>query len=136
MEEKLQNLTTQHDIKEDVEDLVRDLLMSIEESIDPLLSRLNAMHSDLMDDDREDHILSVEVSRDATYGHMETKNRQGDYEMLDSNLIVERVKDALDALDSYDAVRGKSDLTEELRSLFDGMRSAVEDVFGVPNDEA
>ena len=135
MEDKLQNLTAQHDIKEDVEDLVRDLLMSIEESIDPLLSRLNAMHSDLMDDD-EDHILSVEVSRDAIYDHMETKNRQDDYEMLDSNLIVERVKDALDALDSYDAMRGKSDLTEELRSLFDGMRSAVEDIFGVPNDEA
>lgn len=132
MEEKLQNLTAQHDIKEDVE----DLLMSIEESIDPLLSRLNAMHSDLVDDDREDHILSVEVSRDAIYGHMETKNRQGDYEMLDSNLIVERVKDALDALDSYDSMRGKSDLTEELRSLFDGMRSAVEDVFGVPNEGA
>lgn len=136
MEEKLQNLSAQHDIKEDVEDLVRDLLMSIEESIAPLLSKLNAMHSDLVDDDREDHILSVEVSMDAIYGHMETKNRQGDYEMLDANLIVERVKDALDALDSYDAIRGKSDLTEELRSLFDGMRSAVEDVFGVPDDEA
>ena len=136
MEDKLQNTPAQNDIKEDVEDLVRDLLMSIEESIDPLLSRLNAMHSDLVDDDREDHILSVEVSRDAIYGHMETKNRQGDYEMLDANLIVERVKDALDALDSYDSMRGKSDLTEELRSLFDGMRSAVEDVFGVPNEEA
>ena len=136
MKEKLQNTPTQHDIKEDVEDLVRDLLMSIEESIAPLLSKLNAMHSDLVDDDREDHILSVEVSMDAIYGHMETKNRQGDYEMLDANLIVERVKDALDALDSYDSMRGKSDLTEELRSLFDGMRSAVEDVFGVPNEEA
>lgn len=136
MEDKLQNTPAQNDIKEDVEDLVRDLLMSIEESIAPLLSKLNAMHSDLVDDDREDHILSVEVSRDAIYGHMETKNRQGDYEMLDANLIVERVKDALDALDSYDSMRGKSDLTEELRSLFDGMRSAVEDVFGAPNDEA
>ena len=134
MEEKLQNTPAQHDIKEDVEDLVRDLLMSIEESIDPLLSRLNAMHSDLMDDE-EDHILSVEVSRDAIYGHVETKNRQDDYEMLDSNLIVERVKDALDALDSYDSTIGKSDLTDELRSLFDGMRSAVEDVFDVPNEE-
>lgn len=134
MEDKLQNTPVQHDIKDDVEDLVRDVLMSIEESIDPLLSRLNAMHSDLMNDD-EDHILSVEVSRDAIYGHVETKNRQGDYEMLDSNLIVERVKEALDALDSYDSTIGKSDLTEELRSLFDGMRSAVEGVFGVPNEE-
>ena len=135
MEEKLQNLSTRHAPKEDAEDLVRDLLMSIEESIDPLLSRLNVIHSDLMHDG-EDYILSIEVSRDAIYGHMETKDRQGDYEMLDANLIVERVKDALDALDSYDSMRGKSDLTEELRSLFDGMRSAVEDVFGMQNNEA
>ena len=135
MEEELQNLSTRHDAKEDAEDLVRDLLMSIEESIDPLLSRLNVIHSDLMHDG-EDYILSIEVSRDAIYGHMETKDRQGDYEMLDVNLIVERVKDALDALDSYDSTRGKSDLTEELRSLFDGMRSAVEDVFGVQIKEA